>query len=195
MLNRWLHAPCLYFGFFCGLLKTKTYSQWCYTPKYHLRYTNLFFNLPDVQKIFFHQGASYIWSIMRSGNSGKPRLSNSHRVLPMLLAAAQRDKRQNQGFLLTLGTSEPGELSVVSVLEQTKYWFKQMDKNFWMVSVSMDPLLEICVVVRFSRPQPARVQTSRTTIASNSEDMTKRQWTIDACVIYGFIVSVKQCMP
>ena len=36
-----------------------------------------------------------------------------------------------------------GLLSVVSSWEQMKYCFKQMDKNFWMASVSSDPLVDI----------------------------------------------------
>ena len=36
-----------------------------------------------------------------------------------------------------------GLLSVVSPWEQMKYCFKQMDKNFWMASVSSDPLVDI----------------------------------------------------
>ena len=51
-----------------------------------------------------------------------------------------------------------------------KYCFKQMDKNFWMVSVSSDPVEDISAVL--SRPQAAREQNSLTNIASNSEVMT-----------------------
>lgn len=51
-----------------------------------------------------------------------------------------------------------------------KYCFKQMDKNFCMVSVSSDPVEDISAVL--SRPQAAREQNCLTNIASNSEVMT-----------------------
>ena len=75
-------------------------------------------------------------------------------------------------FLLTLSNLEQEKLSRVSSWEQMKYCFKQMDKNFWIVSVSSDPLEDIWSGFGPSRPPASPEQNSRTTTASNSEVMT-----------------------
>lgn len=83
--------------------------------------------------------------------------------------------------MFTLRISEKPNLTFVSSWELLKYCFKQMDKNFWIVSVSSDPFEDISPVIGLTLSQASRAKNSRTTTHSEVMVDTKSNPWIICC--------------
>lgn len=83
--------------------------------------------------------------------------------------------------MFILRISEKPNLTFVSSWELLKYCFKQMDKNFWIVSVSSDPFEDISPVIGLTLSQASRAKNSRTTTHSEVMVDTKSNPWIICC--------------
>ena len=83
--------------------------------------------------------------------------------------------------MFTLRISKEPNLTFLSSWELLKYCFKQMDKNFWIVSVSSDPLEDTSPVIELTLSQASRGKNSRTTTHSEVMVDTKSNPWIICC--------------